>query len=89
MPQPRNRSSPAQRRRYHTEVLGYDYAQQFDGMRYTEKAGPKLYKAYKPLPSVPTSRLDFRSIGHKLEDIIPLDERDLFSDDEEDDDGDE
>lgn len=56
------------RRRWHTEVLGYDKAQEFEGWSYYIK-GPKegerreFFKAYPPLPSVMTSSLDFTSIG--------------------------
>lgn len=56
------------RRRYHTEVHGLDYAQQFEGWsRY--KKGPKegeqkeFFKAYGPLPSTHVSTLDFKGIG--------------------------
>lgn len=56
------------RRRWHTEVLGYEKAQTFEGWSYY-KQGPKqgeqreFFKAYKPLPSVPVSGLDFSPIG--------------------------
>lgn len=56
------------KRRFHTEVMGYDYAQQFEGWsRY--KLGPKegenreFFKAYPPLPHVPVNQLDFTPIG--------------------------
>lgn len=51
------------RRRWHTEVLGYEKAQEFEGWSYY-KTGPKageqkeFFKAYRPLPSVPASTLD-------------------------------
>lgn len=60
------------RRRYHTEVLGYDQAQTFEGWSLWKK-GPKVgeqkefFKAYKPLPSTPVQSLDFSRIG------LPLD----------------
>jgi len=56
------------RRRWHTEVLGYDRAQSFEGWSYYKKGEnvgkPKEYfKAYNPLPSVLISSLDFSPIG--------------------------
>jgi hypothetical protein len=58
------------RRRWHTEVHGLEYAQQFEGWsRY--KQGPKkgkkkeFFKAYGPLPSVPISSLDFSALTRK------------------------
>lgn len=59
------------RRRYHTEVHGYEYAQSFEGWSHYKhdtgehQAGdPKEYfKAYKPLPSTSVHRLDFKPIG--------------------------
>jgi len=62
------------RRRWHTEVNGYDFAQQFEGWsRY--KSGPKegkkkeFFKAYKPLPSVPAHTLAFDSLTKKGVDL--------------------
>jgi hypothetical protein len=62
-------------RRYHTEVHGLEYAQQFEGWsRY--KTGPKegkkkeFFKAYNPLPSVHCDTLDMSALtkkGAKLE----------------------
>lgn len=55
------------RRRYHTEVLGYERAQQFEGWSYY-KNGPKkgepkeFFKAYQPLESCLISSLDFKGI---------------------------
>ena len=55
------------RRRYHTEVLGYEKAQQFEGWSYYKK-GPRLgeqkefFKAYQPLESCKISDLDFKGI---------------------------
>lgn len=60
------------RRRYHTEVLGYEAAQEFEGWSHY-KQGPKageqkeFFKAYQPLPSTPAASLDFSRIG------LPLD----------------
>lgn len=55
------------RRRWHTEVLGYEKAQTFEGWSYYkvgEKEGePREYfKAYQPLPSVPIQTLDFSGL---------------------------
>jgi hypothetical protein len=55
------------RRRFHTEVKGYEYAQQFEGWSVYKK-GPKegekkeFFKAYQPLPSVNIHDLDFSPI---------------------------
>lgn len=55
------------RRRYHTEVLGYERAQEFEGWSYYKK-GPKtgeqkeFFKAYLPLESVKISDLDLSGI---------------------------
>src|SRR5690606_2914293 len=55
------------RRRYHTEVLGYERAQTFEGWSYY-KTGPKqgeqkeFFKAYLPLDSVKIADLDFSAI---------------------------
>lgn len=55
------------RRRYHTEVLGFEKAQEFEGWSYYKK-GPKLgeqkefFKAYGPLESITISDLDFKGI---------------------------
>ena len=56
------------RRRYHTEVHGYEYAQEFEGWSYY-KTGPKqgeqkeYFKAYLPLPSCKIETLDLSGIG--------------------------
>lgn len=66
------------RRRYHTEVMGYEYAQQFEGWSYYKK-GPKegekkeFFKAYQPLPSTPIEKLDFKPIGRPLTGVAPVD----------------
>ena len=55
-------------RRYHTEVWGYEYAQQYEGWE-LYKRGPmtgekkEFFKAYEPLPSVHCDELDFSAIG--------------------------
>lgn len=55
-------------RRWHTEVLGYEIAQKFEGWSYYksgEKKGEQkeYFKAYQPLPSVMIDSLDFSAIG--------------------------
>lgn len=55
-------------RRFHTEVKGYEAAQEFEGWSYYkqgEKKGEKkeFFKAYLPLPSTPVSTLDFTKLG--------------------------
>lgn len=55
------------RRRYHTEVRGYEYAQRFEGWSYWQSGEQKgeqkeYFKAYNPLPSVDIHDLDFRAI---------------------------
>lgn len=55
------------RRRYHTEVLGYERAQEFEGWSHFTK-GPRkgekkeFFKAYQPLASVTIDDLDFKGI---------------------------
>lgn len=78
------------RRRFHTEVMGYEYAQQFEGWsRY--KVGPKqgkkkeFFKAYQPLPSTPIAGLDFRVLGLPLTGVTPVDYSGDDSDWEDDD----
>jgi hypothetical protein len=56
------------RRRFHTEVLGYEKAQEFEGWSHY-KNGPKegeqkeFFKAYEPLPNTLVGDLDFSKIG--------------------------
>jgi len=56
------------RRRYHTEVLGYEKAKEFEGWS-VYKTGPnkgqpkEFFKAYQPLPSVTVDTLDFSVIN--------------------------
>jgi hypothetical protein len=57
-------------RRYHTEVHGFDYAQQFEGWsvyKTGEKAGEQkeFFKAYQPLASVHNTDLDFAVLEKK------------------------
>lgn len=55
-------------RRFHTEVYGLSYAQQFEGWSHYKK-GPdegkqkEWFKAYAPLPNVDIHSLDFTNIG--------------------------
>lgn len=58
-------------RRYHTEVLGYEQAQAFEGWslyKQGERAGEQkeFFKAYQPLPSTPVETLDFSKLGMPL-----------------------
>lgn len=80
------------RRRWHTEVFGLEYAQQFEGWSYYkvgEKKGEEkeFFKAYNPLPNTPIENLDFKALkmpfgGTYGSDYVPgLDDED--DDDEE------
>lgn len=79
------------RRRWHTEVLGYDKAQEFEGWSYYKK-GPKegeqkeFFKAYKPLPSVPAHTLSFDVLEKKGASLAGVE---FVGGDEEEDDDDE
>ncbi len=59
------------RRRWHTEVFGYEHAQTFEGWS-KYKVGPQkgedkeFFKAYNPLPSVLISNCDFSAIKMPL-----------------------
>lgn len=65
------------RRRYHTEVFGYEHAKNYEGWSHF-KNGPRegerkeFFKAYKPLPSTPVSTLDFSRIGWPLGEVGAL-----------------
>lgn len=78
------------RRRWHTEVLGYDKAKEFEGWSYY-KQGPKtgeqkeFFKAYQPLPNCPISGLDFRGIGMPLAGVSAVEFEGGFDDGEDDD----
>lgn len=78
------------RRRWHTEVLGYERAQDFEGWSYY-KQGPKVgeqkefFKAYQPLPNCPVETLDFKGIGMPLAGIEPVEYEGGFDDGEDDD----
>lgn len=55
------------RRRYHTEVRGYEFAQRFEGPSYYSKGEnigevKEYFKAYQPLPSVDIHDCDFSAI---------------------------
>lgn len=52
------------RRRWHTEVLGYDYAEQFAGGG-NSRDSVSQGNRFKPLPSVSSDTLDFSSIFRK------------------------
>lgn len=78
-------------RRYHTEVHGFDYAQQFEGWSHY-KSGPdkgeqkEFFKAYKPLPSTHCSTLDLSVLerkGAKLEGVDFVGGEDEEDDDDE------
>jgi len=79
------------RRRWHTEVLGYDRAQDFEGWSYY-KVGAKegeqkeFFKAYQPLPDCYVSSLDFRGIGMPLSGIQSVEYEGGFDDGEDGDD---
>jgi hypothetical protein len=77
------------RRRWHTEVLGYERAQEFEGWSYY-KQGPKtgekkeFFKAYQPLPNCLISGLDFRGIGLPLAGVKAMEFEGGFDDGEDD-----
>jgi hypothetical protein len=56
------------KRRFHTEILGYEHAQKFEGWS-LHRSGPNLgeqkefFKAYLPLPNVPIQTLNFVPLG--------------------------
>lgn len=58
-------------RRYHTEVHGYKFAQQFESTSVNATEHGKTKKAYRPLPSCPADTLDFT----KLDGVHTLFER--------------
>lgn len=76
-------------RRYHTEVHGFEYAQQFEGWskyKSGEKAGEQkeFFKAYGPLPSKTNHQLDFSALAKKGANLAGVEY--VGGDDEEDDD---
>lgn len=79
------------RRRYHTEVLGYDYAKTFEGWHYpaayTQKPEPRWMGAFAPLPACPSSGLDFSVIKLPIswrlgQDMVEDTSRDMDDEDE-------
>jgi hypothetical protein len=85
------------KRRFHTEVMGYEYAKEREGWSVYKK-GPKegeqreFFKAYEPLPHVPITELNFTPLGLPSIDRISgmeYDEGVAQSTEEEDDDDDE
>lgn len=75
------------RRRWHTEVFGYDYALKFESHK-IKPDGTKgeFFKAYYPLPSTPISTLDLKKFGlprDRLADIMAGIEVDLELDEED------
>lgn len=80
------------RRRFHTEVMGLEYAKQFEGWSHY-KTGPQVgeqkefFKAYGVLPHTPIQKLDFRAIGMPLTGVKEVDysEADDEPDDEDED----
>jgi len=59
------------RRRYHREILGEEYAKQFEGFYYprahAKEQRPTFYKVYPPLPDLWTNTLDLSPIGMPLD----------------------
>lgn len=51
------------RRRFHTEVMGYEFAQQFEGHK-KDNPDAEYFSAYKPLPHTYAKDLDFSKIGY-------------------------
>lgn len=79
------------RRRWHTEVLGYEKAQSFEGWskyKVGDKVGEnkEFFKAYLPLPDVWIRNLDFSAIGMPYGGLYGSD---FIDDDSEEDDDDE
>lgn len=79
------------RRRFHTEVLGYDEAQKFEGWSHY-KQGPRkgeqkeFFKAYKPLPDTYVFDLSFGRLGLPLDGSFGVAYDGDVGDDEEEDD---
>lgn len=78
------------RRRFHTEVKGYEFAQGYEGWS-LYKQGPKtgeqkeFFKAYLPLPDTLVEDLDFRRLGLPLAGLkgIEYDEGAAIDDEED------
>lgn len=89
------------RRRFHTEVKGYEYAQQFEGWSYYKASSKRIpkdkevgdqkefFKAYKPLPHTDVTKLDFKAIGLPFdgERIIDYDGAEADNEEENEDEG--
>lgn len=78
------------RRRWHTEVLGYGRAKDFEGWSYFKKGPQKgeqkeFFKAYQPLPNCRIENLDFRGIGMPLAGVSAMEYEGGFDDGEGDD----
>jgi hypothetical protein len=76
------------RRRYHTEVRGYEYAQKFEGWSYhtrVPKEGEKkeYFKAYLPLPAVDIHDCDLSAVGMPYSDDLGVTTYDGEEDGEE------
>jgi hypothetical protein len=69
------------RKRWHTEVLGYDYGAPFEGGGEGSKGAASQNKRFKPLASVSTKDLDFSSIFRNCRSGAPEDvDMSTFSD---------
>lgn len=78
------------RRRWHTEVRGYDFGEQFEGFKILKDGseGAEFFKRYLPLPETRTKTLDFTALGFpraKLLDIMGGADVDVDEDDEDED----
>lgn len=76
------------RRRWHTEVRGYDFGEQFEGPKILKDGteGAEFFKRYLPLPNVYVSTLDLTTLKlprDYLADIMEGVEIEVDSDDEE------
>jgi hypothetical protein len=79
------------RRRWHTEVLGYDYATKFEGPKILRDGteGAEFFTAYRPLPNCYVRDLDLSKLGlprARLLDIMDGVKVDIDTDDDEEDD---
>lgn len=78
------------RRRWHTEVHGYDYGEKFEGYKILKDGseGKEFFKRYLPLPDVFIHTLDFKTLGLprvSLLDIMGGVDIEVDEDDEDDD----
>lgn len=86
------------RRRFHTEVMGYEYAQKFEGWSYYSKPADaqkhgasvgdekELFQAYKPLPHTDIYDCDFKAIGFPFDRELGFDITEASNGDEEEED---